>query len=446
MEFVDREVELGRLESLISSDNAELAVIYGRRRIGKSELVKQVLKDTNSIYFQATEGTPGMQLDDFIDSVEAVYPGVEKVRQDWETVLEFLAEKDAVVAIDEFPYLVESDSSIPSVFQRFWDNQDSGIILILVGSSISVMEDKVISGSSPLHGRWTDRIDLGPLSFDNAVKFFPEYSSKDKIETWSVFGGTPHYLQSINPAESFEANVSKLLLSEQGNFRDEPEFLLRSELSQPHRYMAALKAIAAGNTSRNEIAQASGIESSSIGSYLAKLENLRLIEREVPVTEDPPRSRSGRYRIREPLVKFWFRFIYGNEDQIGLSESPFEEIVEREIGDYVSEFFEELCIQKLPELLSRDYTSIGRWWYQEHEIDVVGLKKNGKILGECKYTSSKVGKGLLSDLESKENEIREEGDTEYVLFSKSDFTDELKQESERREDLHLFTLEEIIQS
>ena len=446
MEFIDREVELSRLESLISSDNAELAVIYGRRRIGKSELVKQVLKDTKSIYFQATEGTPGMQLDDFIDSVEAVYPEVEKVRQDWETVLEFLAEKDAVVAIDEFPYLVESDSSIPSVFQRFWDNQDSGIKLILVGSSISVMEDKVISGSSPLHGRWTDRIDLGPLSFDNAVKFFPEYSSEDKIETWSVFGGTPHYLQSINPEESFEANVSKLLLSEQGNFRDEPEFLLRSELSQPHRYMAALKAIAAGNTSRNEIAQASGIESSSIGSYLAKLENLRLIEREVPVTEDPPRSRSGRYRIREPLVKFWFRFIYGNEDRIGLSEDPFKDIVEPEISDYVSEFFEELCIQKLPELLSRDYTSIGRWWYQEHEIDVVGLKKNGKILGECKYTSSKVGKGLLSDLESKENEIREDGDTEYVLFSKSDFTDELKQESERREDLHLFTLEEIIQS
>lgn len=219
---------------------------------------------------------------------------------------------------------------------------------------------------------------------------------------------------------------------------------MRSELSQPHRYMAIIKAIARGNTTRNEIAQDSGIESSSIGTYLSKLERLRLIKREVPVTEEPPRSRSGRYRIKEPLVKFWFRFVYGNEDRIGLTEEPFEEIVRPELGDYVSSYFEQLCLERLPELIDRDYQKIGRWWYQENEIDVVGLKENGKLLGECKYTSSEVGLRLLRDLEEKEDKIRVEGPTEYVLFSKSGFTEGLEQEADGREDLTLFRLEDIV--
>lgn len=444
MEFIDRKTELNCLNTALDSDKSELLIVYGRRRIGKSELVKQCLNDRKSVYFQATEGTPEIQLNDFIDSVSQIYPEVEDVRKDWETVLDFLAERDATVAIDEFPYLIESDKSIPSVFQRFWDSQDSKINLILIGSSISVMDEKVMSGGSPLHGRWTERIDLKPLNFDNSAKFYPNYSEKEKVEAWSVFGGTPHYLKSIKSEKRFRENVENLLISEQGSFRDEPEFLLRSELSQPHRYMAALKSIASGNTGRNEIAQVSGIENSSIGTYLSKLENLRLVEREVPVTEEAPRSRSGRYRIREPLVKFWFKFIYGNEDRIGLTEQPFKDIVEPELNDYVSEFFEELCIQKLPELLDRKFTRVGRWWYQENEIDVVGLKEKGKVLGECKYTNSKVGLSLLSKLEDKEGEIRVEGETEYVLFSKSGFEEKLEKESENREDLYLFSLKEIV--
>lgn len=443
MEFVDREEELERLNNRLDSDSDELLVVYGRRRIGKSELVKQCLKDRESVYFQATESTPEIQLEDFIDSVERVYPGVEKIRKDWEAVLEFLAEKDAVVAIDEFPYLVESDESITSRFQRFWDNQDSSMKMIIIGSSISVMEDKVMGGGSPLHGRWTERLDLKPLSFENASKFFPGYSPEEKVKAWSVFGGTPHYLQSLDTEKSFKENILQLVISEHGSFRDEPEFLLRSELSQPHRYMAVLKAISAGNTKRNEISQSTSIESSSIGTYLTKLERLRLIEREVPVTEDPPRSRSGRYRIREPLIKFWFRFVYGNEDSIALSEQPYDDIVKDGLNDYISDYFEDLCIERLPELTEDSFTDIGRWWYQEHEIDVVGLKQDGKLLGECKYTNSKVGIRLFDRLKKKEEELRVDGETEYVLFSKSGFTENLKEKAEEQDNLSLYSLSQL---
>lgn len=442
MEFVDRVSELDRLESVLESEGSELVVLYGRRRIGKSELVKQAFSGRESVYFQATESTPEIQLDDFIDSVSEVYPEVSGVRKGWEPVLKFLAEKDAVVAIDEFPYIVESDKSVPSVFQRFWDSQDSSIKLVLVGSSISVMEEEVLSGGSPLHGRWTERFDLKPLDFDSACKFFPDYSVEESIGAWSVFGGTPHYLKSLDAEKSLEHNISRLVISEQGSLRDEPEFLLRSELSQPQRYMAILKAIASGNVKRNRIVQETGLE--NIGTYLSKLERLRLVEREVPVTEDPPRSRSGRYRIKEPMVKFWFRFVYGNEDRIGLTETPFEDIVEPGLSDFIAPRFEQLCIDKLPKLIERDFTATGRWWYQEHEIDVVGLKEDGKVLGECKYTSTKVGTGLLKDLERKEKHIRVDGDTEYVLFSKSGFTDELKGLEAERKDLYLFTAQDLL--
>ncbi|MFB6158093.1 MAG: ATP-binding protein [Candidatus Nanohalobium sp.] len=446
MEFINRETEMERLKNRLNSKSSEFITIYGRRRIGKSELVKQVLK-SEDIYFQATESTPELQLNDFIEAVQRTYPEVKTVRQDWEAILEFLADKDATLAIDEFPFLVESDSSLPSIFQRFWDNQESEMNLVLIGSSISIMEDKVLSSGSPLYGRWTDRIDLQPLGFQNAAKFFPNYSAESKINTWSVFGGTPHYLKTLNPEQSFQKNVTALLLDQQGRLFNEPEFLLRTELSQPQRYMAILKSIAAGNTTRNRISNATGIENSSIGTYLSKLERLRLVEREVPVTEEPPRSRKGRYRIMTPLVRFWFRFIYGNEDTISLTDNPFHDIVKPELNDYVSRGFEDLCIQKLPELTERDFEKVGRWWHKEHEIDVAGIyREGGKLLGECKYTNSDIGLKLLRDLEEKKEEIRIGGRTDYALFSKSGFTERLRDEADERGDLRLFKLKDLTNS
>lgn len=446
--FVNREAELKKLDKIYRSEDSDLVIIYGRRRIGKSELVRESLKKVDgSVYYQATDSTEKIQREEFVEAIEETYPEVKDLKKEWETILKFLGRKDAVVVIDEFPYLVKQDGSVPSVFQKVWDTElkDSGITLILIGSSISVMRDKVLSGGSPLHGRKTGIIDLGPLDFKHYSEFLPNYGHEELFRCWGVFGGTPEYINSLDTDRTVEENIRKLVLSRKSLFRNEPEFLLRTELKEPSRYMSILKAIAKGKTSRNDIAQDIGLESSSISSYLSKLELLRLVRRNVPVTEKAEKSRRGVYRLKEPFFRFWFRFVYGREDIIQLSDNYYRTKVKPEMNHFLSSRFEDLCINNLPNLVDKSYRRIGRWWFREKEIDVVGVTEKGKVVGECKYRDKKTGIDVLRKLEEKESSLRLKGKTDYVLFSKKEFTKRLQKEADSRENVHLFTLEDIVE-
>jgi len=451
-EFVDREAELERLTERYESDDAEMIVLYGRRRLGKSELVRQSIEDReDAVYYQSVESTAQNQLEDFVDAVTAAFPDLERVRRDWETLLGALGERDAVVVIDEFPFLLEEDASLPSRIQRVWDTQlqETSMTLVLVGSSISVMEDKVLAGGSPLYGRRTATIDLEPLSIDDAASFFPDYDAETAVEAWSVYGGTPFYLQTVDPDETLAENIQGSILSENGLLHSEPEFLLRTELRQPNTYFSVLRALAHGRTTPNEIAGMSGVDSSSLSTYLQKLRRLRLVERHIPVTASPTSSKRGRYRLSAPLFRFWFRFVYGRQDSLRtLGDDAYDEIVAPDFADYVSPLFEALCQQKLPELLDRRYLGIGQWWHKEHELDVLGLTKEGLVAGECKFTSNPVSEGVLRDLERTVEEVRwskepADATTQYVVFSRSGYTDDLKRRAEERDEIRLFGLSDL---
>ncbi|KTG11384.1 ATPase [Haloprofundus marisrubri] len=453
VEFVDRDEELDQLTGCYESDTAEFVVIYGRRRLGKSELVRQSIADRDdAIYYQAVESTAQNQLEQFVDTATTQFPSIQNVRRDWEILLETLGEQDAIVVIDEFPFLIEEDESLPSRIQRVWDLQlqETGMTLVLVGSSISVMEEKVLSGSAPLYGRRTATIDLKPLSAGDAREFFPEYNVETAITAWAIYGGTPHYLQTIDPKQSLATNVQQSILSERGLLYSEPEFLLRTELRQPNTYFSILRALAHGRRTPNEIAGMAGVESQSLSTYLQKLRRLRLVERHIPVTESPTASKRGRYRIAAPLFRFWFRFVYGNQDRLRiLDENAYDDFVEPEIADYVSPLFERLCQQALPYLIDRRFTDIGQWWFKEHELDVVGLSETGLVAGECKFTSQPVSEGVLSNLERTAAEVRwsnEPANTEplYVLFSRSGYTDDVKHAAERRTDVRLYELSDVL--
>ncbi|WP_312911834.1 ATP-binding protein [Natronosalvus caseinilyticus] len=454
-DFVNREVELSRLRGSYESDDAEMIVIFGRRRLGKTQLVQHSLADRDdAVIFQATETTAQIQLDEFVDVASEAFPSITQIRQNWEALLGYLGDQGGVVVLDEFPYLIDADESLPSVIQRLWDQQfqNTSGTLILIGSSISMMEEATLLGNSPLYGRFTERLDLRPLDFAAAQEFIPdEYSPEERIFVWGTFGGTPYYLDGIDLNQTLGTILTEEVFSQNGYLHNEPEYVLRTELTDPNRYFAILTTIAAGKTTSNEIAQAIGIDGKQISTYTQKLERLRLIEREVPITEEKAKSRRGRYRIRDPLFRFWFRFVYGKEDRYErLGEEAYEAIIEPEMADFVSPEFEKLCQDALPNLYPETtFLDIGRWWYKEHEVDVVGLATDGTIVaGECKFTNAPLDYGALASLEDHVEEIRwgpnaDGSATEYALFTRSGATQSVQEAVSERDDLRLFNLSDV---
>ncbi|WP_117594463.1 ATP-binding protein [Haloprofundus halophilus] len=457
MEFVDRNAELSRLTKLYNSDQAELAVIYGRRRLGKTALVRQSLTDyEDAILFQAKQKTKELQIREFIDTAEESFPGISRIRENWDSLIGYLADQDAIVVLDEFPYLIEEEPSLPSVIQELYDYgvDESALTLVLVGSSISMMEDAALLGNSPLYGRCSEKLDITELPFNAAMSLYPDsYSPSEQILLWAVFGGTPYYIEEAATYNTISDAIEQTLLSSHSALHNDPDYVLRMELSEPTRYFSILEAIAGGNTSLNEIAQASGVDSDQISRYIDRLKRLRLVEREVPITERPEKSRRGQYRIVDSMFEFWFRFLYGTPIQYDqLTPGAYDTVVEPKMNDFASGTFETLAQHALRELYpSYTITRTGRWWYQNHEIDVVGITNSDVLLvGECKFQNSPVGYDVLSTLESHESELRwnpEQGGErkcEYAVFSKSGFTNSLREIATERDDVSLFTAEDVV--
>ncbi|WP_049934115.1 ATP-binding protein [Halarchaeum acidiphilum] len=455
--FVNRTEELERLRALYESPDAELAVIFGRRRLGKTELVRHSLRDyDDAVVYQAKQKTSALQLQQFIDTAADAHPGITRIREDWEAVLGYLADQDAIVVLDEFPYLIEQDESLPSVLQAMFDHElaDSAATFVLVGSSISMMEEAALLGNSPLYGRASLKLDIGQLPFAAAMQFFEgQLTPTDQVRTWAVFGGVPYYLEEVDPTASLGANVQETILSRHGTLHDEPDYVLRMELQEPTRYFSILEAIAGGRTSRNEVAGTTGIEYNQLSTYLDRLGRLRLVDQHVPVTERKERSKRSRYRIRDPFFRFWFRFVYGTDEQYDeVGEDAFEMLIEPDLADFASQPFEDLCntaVRTLyPDMTIRQ---TGQWWYGEHEIDVVGLTTGDTLLiGECKFQESPLSYDALSGLERHAEELRWTPDSggsrreKYALFSRSGFTTAVEEAAAERDDLRLFAIEDVV--
>ncbi|MDZ7730829.1 MAG: ATP-binding protein [Natrialbaceae archaeon] len=417
---------------------------------------ESLAKHDDAVVYQAKQKTSALELRQFIDTAAKSYPGVTSVREDWEEILGYLANQDAIIVLDEFPYLVEQDESLPSVIQALFDHDldESAGTLVLVGSSISMMEDAALLGNSPLYGRSSLKLDVRQLPFGAAMEFFDDaYSPEEQILTWGVFGGVPYYLEEVSPAASLAANIHRTILARHGTLHDEPDYVLRMELTEPTRYFSIIEAIAGGNTSRNNIAGTTGIEYNQLSKYLNRLSRLRLVDQDVPITEQQTRSKRSRYRIRDPFFRFWFRFVYGRGDQYAeLGVDAYEALIEPELADFVSHSFETLCCSALRPLY-HDHTiaDTGQWWYDEHEIDVVGLTTGQTlIVGECKFQQSPLGYDALSTLESRVDELRwspQSGSdriVEYALFSRSGFNRSVEEAASQRDDLRLFGASDVV--
>ena len=457
--FIDREQELNFLLSEYRRSGSSLVVIYGRRRIGKTELISKFINDKKSIYFLATEEDEVQNRNAFKNTVSD-FLGNELIREaridNWEILFKSLVAKTTnekiILAIDEFQYLGLANSAFPSIMQKMWDTylKNSNIMVILCGSLISMMESQTLNYSSPLYGRRTGQIRLKQIPFLYYHDFYPNKDYKSLIEYYSVTGGVPKYIELFYDSEDIYSAINKNILSKQSFLYDETHFLLQKEVSEIGTYFSIMKAIAAGNRKLSKISSSIEIKQTSLSKYLKTLASLDLIEREVPVTEpNPQKSKKGLYRIKDNYILFWFKFIYPN---MGFIESGNTAIVmnklkENFIDKHVSFIYENVCIEKLWNMnaegsLKFTFDKIGRWWNNTSEIDIIGIDSTGNniLFGECKYKKSKIGLDVLTALEKKSIEVEWNKDNRksyYIIFSISGFTEELIKEAQKRNDVIL---------
>jgi AAA+ ATPase superfamily predicted ATPase len=443
MTFYNRTEELDALADAFDASGSDLVVVYGRRRVGKTELLKAFCNDRPHIYFLAAQEAERRQREKFTEQVATHFEDRVPRINGWDEAFTYLGEKlqteQTVVVIDEFPYLVAENDSIPSYLQAFVDEQLDGTdsMLILCGSSVSTMESEVLGHESPLYGRRTAQFDVRPFSFEQAREVIT-YGIGDAVRSYAVTGGTPMYLTLFDYDAPLAANIRSRILSPSAVLYNEPEFLLRTELRTPARYMSILEAVALGHTTPNEVSGATGIDSGPLSKYLQTLRRLRLLEREVPVTASNKKSKRSRYRVADEFLRFWFRYVEPNRS--GIEEAPdvvYRGTIAPDLPTHVATTFEDVCREALWAGIRRGdvdpYSELGRWWYGEHEVDIVGLAPNDDrlLLAECKWTSDPVGRSLVERLRTKADHVRwGPGDrTErFALFSKSGFVDGLADE------------------
>ncbi len=439
--FVDREEELREIRERLSREGFELIVIYGRRRIGKTSLALEAVKGLEHIYYLAIEGD---NLRHFKRRASEKIPKVKYAEEDWEAIFHFL--RDKIVIIDEFQNLIKEDPKVLSKFQRIVDVMLKGTNakVILLGSSVSMVRDKVLSYNSPLYGRRTASMKLRPLKFVHLSEFFPKAGRRELVEIFGFADGIPFYLERVRtPFWKWLQGE----LSMGGSFLlDEVDFMLKYEFSEVSTYKKILEAIAWGKNTMKEIKDYSGLKYSDITPYLRNLMEVEMVRKEVPVT-DPQKSRRGRYYLSDNFLSFWFRYIFPNLSSI--EEGLFDVgLIRRDYDQYLGQIYERIGREFVADLAKKGKLPlrpqiIGKWWHKGEEIDLVLIdeKRKKAMLGEVKWKDleEKEIYRILNDLERKAEKIPLEGyEIQYFILGRK------IQGKEEVEECLLYDLEDIL--
>lgn len=438
--FIGRERELNALEKLYTSNKFEFAVIYGRRRVGKTALINRFLGAKKAVYFMGVESNAKQNLENFSKSIIEYSSGIETDTSflSFQAALEYvfrLAEKERLVlAIDEYPYVARSSKSLASTLQLLIDKyrDSSKLMLILCGSSMSYMEDHVLAYKAPLYGRRTAQMKILPFDFEETCHYFKKLSDEDKALIYGIVGGTPQYLLQMNDALSIEDNIKNTFLNPVSFLYEEPINLLKQEVREPAIYTAIITAIAAGASRMSEISGKVGEDTNVCSAYIKNLMSLGIVQKETPYGEKE--SRKSVYSIEDNMFRFWHRFVLENNSVIarGAADLVYRRI-EPKLSDYMGKVFEDICKQYLwKQLLTGkcpvEFTSLGRWWGNDPiekcqaEIDIMGEQdKDTALFAECKWTNEKVDLNVLETL-VKRSRLFSYKNIHLYLFSKSGFT------------------------
>ncbi len=417
--FVGRDAELGHLRRAYGAQESAFIVVYGRRRVGKTELLLHSLREQPGIYYMGKTAPPALQLRELLEESARVLeePLLAQMQpKSWKDVLQAIVSrwrgpKKLVLVLDEFQWLVEASPELPGVLQELWDlhwRDNQQVVLVLCGSFVGFMEREVLGRKSPLFGRRTSQIKLEPFPFHEAGRFHPRWSPTERARAWFVCGGIPAYLQRFDPAHSVEHNIQTQLLDEFAPLFREPHFLLREELREVDNYYAILRALAEGHTTSRAIAEHSGIAERSLHYYIQQLTELGYIAQRRPLAGAGAPKRRVRHTLHDPLLRFWFRFVFPNLSFIrqGGPRRAFKERIAPHLAAYEGSCFERLCREALPHLLrAEDSTAaftIGEYWDKHVQIDIVGVRDDGWAdIGECRWGTVRSAPALLREVGDK---------------------------------------------
>lgn len=462
--FVGREWELNSLNKLYASDKFEFAVIYGRRRVGKTALINQFIQGKKAIYFMGVESNSKQNLENFSKNIFEYGIGIQaetaflSFQAALECVFEMSKEERLVLAIDEYPYVAQSSRSLASVLQLLIDQYKDAckLMLILCGSSMSYIEEQVLAYKAPLYGRRTAQMKILPFEFRDVCRYFKNFSGEDQALAYGIVGGTPQYLLQLDDSLSMEENIKNTFLNPSSSLFEEPENLLKQEVREPALYNAIITAIATGASRMAEISTKVGEDTSVCTAYLKNLMALGLVRRETPYGEKS--SRKSIYVIADNMFRFWYRFVPENSSVIarGAADLAYRRI-EQHLPDYMGKVFEEICRQYLWHLLLRgespvEFGGLGRWWgndtaaHSQAEIDIMGEQdKNTALFAECKWTNEEVDVGVLETL-AKRSQLFQYKKSLLVLFAKRGFTKGCQDVADDMGNVLLVTYEDILKT
>lgn len=469
--FIGRERELASLKEFFDRDGIGMTVIYGRRRIGKSTLIAEFVRDKKNIFYTATKVGKARNLELFSRQVTDLFmPGVENISfHTTEAVFDFIDKNigndKVVLVIDELPYWAERDEALLSIMQKYIDTvwNDKNLKIILCGSALSFMEKKVLSEKSPLFGRRDSQIRLEAFNYLDAAKFVPDYSCEDKAICYGITGGVARYLSMIDPSKSIDENIVKLFFRTDGYLYDETRNLLTQEFTDIAIVNNIIEQIASGENTLNTIAGKIGEKEPTVLYSLDKLINVGLVEKKKCITDEKNKKKT-QYVLKDYMFKFWYEFIPKATSviEMGQGEFYYQKAVKPVLHSFMGAVFEDMCrYYTLKQGITGEYgcflTSVGSWWGTENitdengniraqsaDIDVVAISDIDKkaVIGECKFKNEKIDKGIYETLIRRGKLIAAKYKvSKYIFFSLSGYTDWFKDLKD--DDVLLLTLESL---
>lgn len=480
--FIGREAELKFLQDKFDNENGQLVVLYGRRRVGKTETLREFCRGKQHVFYSCTQSTDKVQLSKFSKHIlKEDIPAKQYISEfaDWESafrsVLDFpFGDQKKLLIIDEFPYMCKGNKSIPSVLQNLWDAElkDKNVMIILCGSAMSFIEKELLAEKNPLYGRATGIYKMTEMGFYDAIKFFPNYSDKDKILAYSILGGIPHYLRQFNSKLSLAENIKRNILTKGSVLYSEVDFLLHQELRETPIYNSIIEAVALGNTKLNDISQKSLVEDTSKTSvYLKNLIELGIVEREFSVdskSKEKANSNRGTYRLTDNFFRFWYAFGFTNFSQLedGDVDGVYDYVIAPALHEFASFTFEDVCKEFIKEKQKKNelpfrYSKMGRWTGKttvrdkdapkgvrmaETEIDILGIGKGSKeyLVGECKFKNTPFDYSEYLDIVTKLTPLKDTAKFYYALFSESGFDSKVISEADANDNITLYNLNQIV--